>query len=460
MITDADERKKPLINEDLIFFSKYDIKYCHKTLNPKYTYFEEDRTDLGDRAVRLSGGRFRMPVSRAKGKLKTYFEKYVYKWHPHFKFSSRILSAHLVGFLALYYFFMEWTFNGIYQISQLAETSINLLDVLLRPLLGLFVEHDFSIPWGKVLFIHSKHVTVGFVLSALGSFLFCNLQMLLGLRSIKYDLLRIYKGDYQNVPKLESNRKILAGNTKFAGFIVGYLINGFVFIFAFFFFGFILFHTFSMHMPISVNMMYFIKFLPIIIILLTEKLLEVFVAKIIFLQKHGKLLALTYSRGYSLFVYTSFFFDCFIGTISALIRLMIGLAGSMLFMPRIGYSFLGRQLESFDGAYGVAAGYYQMEAMQSHPVLITFCAILYYKRLVGKIESINAYDLNKIVVKKGLKKAKNAATSNLTKQNSSISASGYNRRVVNRWAVAVTLINNLQLVAYRKECSSYRRVRV
>jgi hypothetical protein len=94
-----------------------------------------------------------------------------------------------------------------------------------------------------------------------------------------------------------------------------------------------------------------------------------------------------------------------------------------------------------------------MEEMHSHPVLMTFCAILYYKRLVAKMEEAHAHDIIQI-----FKRSKSREGREVTDYN--VNKAGYNKAILNRWAVAVTLINNLQLVADRKKSVSYRKVRV
>ena len=148
-----------------------------------------------------------------------------------------------------------------------------------------------------------------------------------------------------------------------------------------------------------------------------------------------------------------------------------------------------------------------MEAAHTNPVLITFCTFLYYKRLVNKRDEFNSHDIIQIVRnrRKNTDKVEpvnkdEAANKNLTlnekkkNENSSIafdcseearaevddkSAKNqqvktegtdqdlilnkkkiYKQRVVNRWAVAVTLINNFKLVVYRKKTSSIQNIKL
>lgn len=85
-----------LVNEDTKFFSDNDVKYCIELLrkNPQTS------------------------AEIKENKLKTFGKKF-YKWDDNFRFSSRILNAHVVAFVALYYFFIDWLYYGIIWINSL-----------------------------------------------------------------------------------------------------------------------------------------------------------------------------------------------------------------------------------------------------------------------------------------------------------------------------------------------------
>jgi hypothetical protein len=323
-------KDKLLINEDIQFFSKYDIKYSFNLLNRKNS--NEEENENSEKETKSKGG--------AKKKLKRLFQRFIYKWHNHFKFSSRVLSAHLVAFLALYYFFIEWMFEGIFLIRKLIGTSANLLDLMFGSIFGMFVDENFSLDFGKIV-VNNDHI-IGFSLSASFAYLICNIQCLLGLRSIKYDLIKAYKGKHQSMGKLASNVSICNGNSHFTGFLVGFLINGFVFIFGFFFL--ICFIVYYLVQFVSWSQVrdFILRLVPIITVIIVKFVFNFICSKFFFLQQRGNVLALDNFRAYSIFVYVTFFFDCFVGTVKAFIRLLLGLLGSLFFMPRIGYSFLGR----------------------------------------------------------------------------------------------------------------------
>lgn len=217
---------------------------------------------------------------------------------------------------------------------------------------------DIDPPFYPIL-IKSEHI-IGFVVSAVASVLICLVHTMLGLKGIKNSLVLGYKGKLIKRDDI-SNVGIANGNSHFTGFLVGFLINGFLFIFAFFFaICLIIYYAFQFATKEQV-LKAFLKILPIIVVFVVKFVFNFVCSKFIFLQEKGKYLALDNLRAYSIFLYVTFFFDCFVGVIAALIRLVIGLLGSLLFMPRIGYSFLGSHLEKFDSGFKLSNGYLNME---------------------------------------------------------------------------------------------------
>ena len=83
------QNKKLIINEDVRFFSNSDILYCIELFSTKQM------------------------SKNSNGKLQELFNKYIYSWTKNFRYSSRIVNAHVVAFLAMYYFFVLWIFEGI-----------------------------------------------------------------------------------------------------------------------------------------------------------------------------------------------------------------------------------------------------------------------------------------------------------------------------------------------------------
>jgi hypothetical protein len=339
---------KLLVNEDFLFFSKYDIIHTYNLLNTKPESSDDEDESADDAAKTGCCQKNDKKKLSFKEKIVNKFEKYVYKWDSDFKFSSRVVSAHLVSVITLYYFFLEWIFDGIYHIKTLTGKTANLLDIVADLVLGMFVHFDTGISWGLLVIDDIQHhLIAGFVLAALAAYVICNIQCFLGLRSIKYDLMKFYRGDHGDILKLEKSSKIVKGDSHFTGFLVGFLINGFVVIFAFIFILIVIGFYLVEHTSFTLISAFLLKLMPVFTILVAKQVSDLITSNFFFLQNNGKYLALRNAKCYSLYVYATFFFDCFVGTIDAVVRLFIGLLGSVFFMPRIGYNFLGEDFKIF-----------------------------------------------------------------------------------------------------------------
>lgn len=194
------------------------------------------------------------------------------------------------------------------------------------------------------------------------------LQSFFGLKGIKESLLLGYKGIRNQKSKTTTPVSLATGSSHFTGFLVGFLINGFLFIFLFFFVVFFALYFLFKYLSDQILRL-FLKILPVLVIFIIKFIFDFVCSRFVFLQERGKYLALDNYRAYSIFVYVTFFFDCFSGYITALLRLVIGLIGSLLFMPRIGYSFLGSQIENFDAGFKVFNGYINMEIGKLYKII-------------------------------------------------------------------------------------------
>ena len=222
----------------------------------------------------------------------------------------------------------------------------------------VFGEFEVNLPFDPIL-IKNDHI-YGFVSAAVVSLLICLTQLFLGLKGLKKSLLLGYKGKLNKRDDI-SPVSLATGNSHFTGFLVGFLLNGFLFIFAFLFLIVLMIYYASQFATWQQVLNVFLKILPIIVVFVVKMIVNLVCSKFIFLQENGKYLALDNYRAFSIYLYVTFFFDCFVGTIAALIRFVIGFVGALLFMPRIGYSFLGSHLEKFDSGFKLSNGYINME---------------------------------------------------------------------------------------------------
>ena len=124
-----------------------------------------------------------------------------------------------------------------------------------------------------------------------------------------------------------------------------------------------------------------LKLLPVFITLITKQIVNTIASQIVFLNRSSKILALDNFRAFNIFLYFNFYFDCFMGIISAVIRLIKAFIIDILMIPSklilkltlfhflvhyisqiigLSYSLMGRHYERMDNAYGCYSGFLHM----------------------------------------------------------------------------------------------------
>ena len=162
--------------------------------------------------------------------------------------------------------------------------------------------------------------------------------------------------------------------------------------------------------------------ISILIFKLISRLIGNTAAKYFFVQKNARVLALKNLKFYSLFLYFKFFYDCFTGIAFCMLRMLTATAFSILFMPRLDYSFMGRSLEKMDTAFMSYVGYLHWESHHTNPIVISFCDLLKrYLKLNNKLRKYNIVP-------------------NLART-----------RVRNRWYMFYLMSKNRQLIQYRRK---------
>ena len=76
-----------------------------------------------------------------------------------------------------------------------------------------------------------------------------------------------------------------------------------------------------------------LKLLPVFITLTFKQLVNRVASQFIFLNRSSKILALDNFRAFNIFLYFNFYFDCFMGIISAVIRLIKAFIIDILMIP-------------------------------------------------------------------------------------------------------------------------------
>ncbi len=99
----------------------------------------------------------------------------------------------------------------------------------------------------------------------------------------------------------------------------------------------------------------------IVVVFLCELALSIIIKRA-FLAANTKIIALDNFRAYNILLFFSFFFDCIIGLVNALIRLVKAFLVAVLMIPRISYSLFGRLFEEWDDSFESYCGFLHIES--------------------------------------------------------------------------------------------------
>lgn len=76
-----------------------------------------------------------------------------------------------------------------------------------------------------------------------------------------------------------------------------------------------------------------LRLVPVISVLMVKMVINKIATNYWFLYRKSKLLALNNFRAFNVFLYFNFYFDCFMGIISAVIRLILSVVIAIFMMP-------------------------------------------------------------------------------------------------------------------------------
>ena len=353
----------------------------------------------------------------------TFFKRinqYIWPNDINFRFSTRVICTYTVCFTLVYYLTCFLMFYSLLIIDLLAL-------------------NDF----------YKTSTIVSILLTTLVTFI----QLFISLKKFRIHLISLYKGGknankYVSSKQSYSNQKLALGSFNYAGYAVTYTCWGYLILFLFLTFictqlttlysvttltnpTTASLQTLVQNTTSSLTLFFIIVLLPflfsIFLVNLINKLLSRCAAKFCFLQKNSKLFALKNRRLFGFFLYYKFFYDCFMGIASCLTRMFKSILFGILFMSRLDYSFMGRNLERMDSAFMSYVGFLHWEAHHTNPILISFCQLL--KKLVKQKETAT-------MIKGSMKK----------KQDKLFSKT----RILNRWYLFRILSKNPHLIEYRK----------
>ena len=324
---------------------------------------------------------------------KSFFQKHIYEWNDNFKFTSRFINSHVVAFLALFHFSMYLLYKLVY-FALFLKRNPNYIDL---GYLSTFSMGDVTCAFGETycltdfkwpLPIPNTYHDHSFVPSTDAllivpfflALVICTIQLIIGIRNTKKNLLEIYKGTCESLPPRNSltNKKIAGKSFNYGGYLTGYLIWGFVIqYFSIFLLG-LLIILLRLSQGADFFLHAFYKILVFGVIIVFEKIVYLITTRI-FLKKGTKVLALDNYRAFNIFLFFIFFFNCFVlGIIIAIIRLIKGGIAAVLWMPRIDYSVFGRLLDKNDSAFLTYTGYLYIEAGKNNVFFFSKCLELIY----------------------------------------------------------------------------------
>ncbi len=265
--------------------------------------------------------------------IKTIFN---YDWQNTFSFSSRFTNMHIVAILTFYHYsVMFLNYISLFLKLDFDENIYNGLNEVGRGF-NLSLKEKLS---AKLVLIIPFFI----------SFFVCIVQFLLAIRDTKKHLIEIYKGKCEDIPPFQrlSTPSIASSSFLYGGYLTGYLAYGFLIqYFALFVFGLFI-SLLRIIFGDAIILEYATRiFIPVLVIIVFHKTVAFFGSRMLFM-KRGEL-AINNFRAFNLFLHFKLFFDCFTGVLSAVWRIFFAFIASIFMMPRIGYSFMGRNLEHLD----------------------------------------------------------------------------------------------------------------
>lgn len=288
------------------------------------------------------------------------------------------------------------------------------VDVVLQeiiPTASIFVKlpdapSDFPLPNLKRSFLFAVFISLTIMI----------IQLLVMLTNIRRNILQTYRGDASEIPRRSPKLYVnfITGNFHFAGYLIGYVFLGYIMLTGIVMVLAICVDAFITHGRVRALELLLKRLIPILLFPAFKVNLNKFLGRNIFLQRAGEVLFIDNRRAFMAFLYLNFFLDAFLGFITAVMRLLKSTFGAAIYMSRLDYSPLGRKLETMDAGFKAYYGYIHIECAHRHPVLLCFMSHLFRNQLELK-------------TKKKMSRAKK------------------------KWALAVFLILNPELVYLRKD---------
>ena len=277
-----------LKDDNEIFYSEYDLNYVSCLLSNK-----KESND------------------------KKFLNKYIYDWDQNFKFTSRFLNTITVAIITLYYFVINFGYYFIIYSTALINIIVNLvsLDEKNKKNLANTLRSLLILP----IFL---------------SLIICLVQLFLLVRETRIYLIQLYKGKCEFLKYVDKKKMIneaVSNHFSFGGFLVGYLIWGYLIIIAF---------ILLLSLGIYIAQLYLGSKIIWLLLKLILPLATVYVFKYVvfrilcklFLISNQETISLNNFRAYNVILYFMFFYNFFLGFLNAITRVLKAILVSIFMM--------------------------------------------------------------------------------------------------------------------------------
>ncbi|CAM4805220.1 unnamed protein product [Rotaria magnacalcarata] len=356
-----------------------------------------------------------------------FIPKMIYEWRDDFRFSSRVLCIYSSIFLLLYFTLIQTCVQLLPYMDLFQRGLQEIIDLWF----GNRAKSSFSVP----------HFIRPFMLAVVIATIVIIGQLSVLLTGIRRNLLQAFRGDDCEIPRVQrlSYVNSAIGNFHFAGYLIGYVVWGWILMLFFTFISFM-----CIDLLITLNVFHIFEWIlktliPILLLYYFKEFLNKILARFIFLQHNGDALAVNNRRVLMIFLYFNFFLDAFLGLVSSILRLLQSFIGAIIYMSRLDYSPLGRKLETWDDGFSAYCGFIHIECAHRHPVLLVF---------VGHLLSIVKSKEDSVSRKTVMTDAEHVITGDERAENTR--AEHRRRQWIRKWQLAAFLVRNPSILFLRK----------
>lgn len=377
-----------------------------------------------------------------KCKQKSWFQRKIYDWDPHFKYPSRMVGTSVLALICLYIFVVveyytviNYAFSVLHRVKEEFEDLMKSSNDTQQYLPSIVqMEEFFSV--SQTTWTVTTFLSCGTSISYVVHILVC----------YRKHIKRLWVGERSFLAlKLQTPKssESVAAIARYSGWQIAYIMWGyFIMHIVQFLFGLLI--AYSIVLPIKHGQGlqtlkgYGIGLLTIGIVI-SLAILQVVMASTFFLQKKispedkGKPLALNNRKAFHTFNYFFFFYNVILGIGACLFRLLSSFVLGTWLVARIDRTIMQKGHESPDIGYTTWVGMIFVDHYHTSPVLVCFCHILLKSHFERKLQIYPEYSFF----------PRSSGTSRISP------------RARTRWLLLYTLLNNPKLILLRNHQSEH-----